>query len=363
MKIFLYILRDYLKFVIGIVFLCTFLFILFDFIHKSTRYLSKYEPTAVQMAQLYFYQLPSTLIQTLPIASLLGSVITMILLSRHNEVTAMRAVGMSPARIGMPLGFGGLLISVVSLILGEAILPKFAENMYYLKEVVIEQQSATELAEGARWVRQDHLMFSFKDYNPSTRKMNGLQIIELGESFLPVQLSYAKTAEYLDAEQSWHLTDIDILMLSDQGRLQQKSQVASMMMQLPVNPAKLRKERRPPSELGAGELSELIKRRREAGLNAIDFEVDLHFKLSFAFSAFVVSLIGLQFGYRSERTTETVKGVLLAFGVGICYWFILTACRTLCTQSGLPPILGAWIPNVTIMGFSLVQNLVIKSRS
>ncbi len=363
MKIFFYILKDYFRYVIGIVFLCTFLFILFDFIDKTTKYLSRYEPSLGQLIQLYFYQMPALLIQTLPIASLMGSVVTMVLLSRTNEITAMRASGMSPARIGMPLAAGGLLLSLFSLFLGEAVLPKFAENMYYLKEVVIERQSDTEIAEGAHWVRQESLLFSFKDYNPNTQKLFGLQLVQMGNAFMPTQISYAKEAQYLPDQDLWQVEGIHVLDFSEVGRLKQKAYAESRQMQLPVSPAKLRKERRPPSELNVLQLRDLIARRKAAGLDSQDFEIDMHFKISFAFASLVVSLIGLQFGYRSERTTETIKGVLLAFAVGIGYWFVMTATKTLCAQSGLPPMLGAWIPNVVILGFSVIQNFVLKTRA
>lgn len=356
MKLFLYIFKDFLKYVSGIVLLCLFLFILFDFIHKTTGYFGKYEPSARQVLSLYFFQLPSNLIQAFPIATLFGSVITMLLLSRTNEVTAMRAAGMSPLRIGIPLAMGGMVLSLAAVFLGEFIQPSFMERMYYVKDVEIERQSASELSDGAHWVRDQELMFSFKDYDPEAQVLSGVQLIELGPSFLPQQILLAETGVYLPEQESWSLAPIVILHMSDLGRLQSRELVAERVLKLPVSPSKLKKERRLPGEMSAREVVELIKRRKDAGLNTQDFEVDLHFKLSFGFSAFVLSLIGLQFGFRSERTTETIKGVLIAFGVGISYFFIATMTKTFCSQSGLNPILGAWVPNVVILGFSILQN-------
>ena len=77
---------------------------MFDFVIKQR---------ATQSISLVFFLLPSyifqilLLVQSIPIASLLASVITMVLLSRTNEVTAMRAVGMGPLRVGMPVALGG----------------------------------------------------------------------------------------------------------------------------------------------------------------------------------------------------------------------------------------------------------------
>src|SRR5687768_5256436 len=103
MRLFFYILREYVKYVIGTIALTIFLFILFDFIHKTTKYFSEYEPTTENIIKFYAYQIPAQLVQALPIAALLASVISMILLSRTNEITAMRAAGMGPWRIAAPL--------------------------------------------------------------------------------------------------------------------------------------------------------------------------------------------------------------------------------------------------------------------
>ena len=44
MTLFLYVLRDFFKYVVGTLLLCVFLFLLFDFIHKTTRYIPRYNP-------------------------------------------------------------------------------------------------------------------------------------------------------------------------------------------------------------------------------------------------------------------------------------------------------------------------------
>ena len=117
MILFGYVLKDFLKFVFGTLILCVFLFLLFDFIHKTTRYIPRYNPETKHLIQYYIFMIPNLIQQALPIASLLSGVICMVLLSRSNEITAMRAAGMGPLRIGAPIAFGGLLLSLGSFLL------------------------------------------------------------------------------------------------------------------------------------------------------------------------------------------------------------------------------------------------------
>src|SRR5690606_10037216 len=112
LKLFFYVLREFLKYVFATVLLTVFLFILFDLIHRTTKYMAVYNPKPGHMFLYYVFQVPNLLSQALPIAALLASVIAMVLLSRTNEITAMRAAGLGPVRIGLPILAGGALLSL-----------------------------------------------------------------------------------------------------------------------------------------------------------------------------------------------------------------------------------------------------------
>src|SRR5690606_10774356 len=111
------------------------------FIHRATRYFAEYNPSTEHILQFYLFQMPAQVVQAMPIASLLASVVCMILLSRTNEITAMRAAGMGAIRIGAPLAFGGMCLSILSLLMGELVVPKFSEKMHYVQAVLIEGES------------------------------------------------------------------------------------------------------------------------------------------------------------------------------------------------------------------------------
>jgi lipopolysaccharide export LptBFGC system permease protein LptF len=119
---------------------------------------------------------------------------------------------------------------------------------------------------------------------------------------------------------------------------------------LPIEPKKLKKDRRKPNELSIRELSDLIERGEQSGADTVPYKVELQSKFAYPFAAFVVSLIGLKFGYKSERSTETVKGVLVAFFIGISYWFVLSAGRALGLQGSVSPFWAAWMANFVILG-------------
>lgn len=350
MKFFFYILKDYLKYVLGAVTLTVFLFVLFDFIGKSSREFAEYAPLPQDIFRYYLFQIPGQVIQALPIAGLLASVIAMILLSRTNEITAMRSAGMGPWQIGAPLACGGFLMSLVSLGLGEFWIPSLAQKVHYIHEVQMRKERDDQISGDTKWLRQGQTLINFQDFEPLTSTLSHVKMVEVRANFRPLQSTEADSATYAADTRTWYLKGIRILHFKRNGTLDHLDYADTLAVALPIEPKKLKKDRRNPNELSIGELAEKVERGEQQGMDTIKYKVELHGKLAYPFAAFVVSLIGLKFGYKSERATETTKGVLVAFFIGISYWFIMSAGRALGLRGTIPPVLSAWMANCVILG-------------
>jgi lipopolysaccharide export system permease protein len=358
MKLFFYVLADYVKYVLGTLVLSLFIFILMDFVQKTTKYMAEYSPKGEDLALFYVYQSPGLIVQVLPIASLLGSVVSMVVLSRSNEVTAMRAVGMSPVQIAAPLAVGGLLLSLFSAVLGEWVVPVSARKMHFVEEVQIKGQPAAGSIEGAHWVRGGGDLVTFREFDVRETKLLGIKKILISPVFQPIEVMRADEAVYLGEGDHWKLKNVSITRYSSSGTVVASEHVESSDQSLHIEPAKLQKERRLPNEMSFGELLDAIERGDRAGANVLPFKVDFNIKLAYPWAAFVVSLLGLKFGFRSERKVETIRGVLLALMVGLSYWFVLSAARALGLQGNLSPWVAAWTANVTmlcIVGYQLFR--------
>lgn len=355
MRLFWYIFRDYVKYVIGTLVVTMFLFILFDFIHKTTKYFPEYKPSTELIFQMYLYQLPQHISQALPIASLLASVITMVLLSRTNEITAMRAAGMGPFRIAMPLAVGGLLLSGIAFLVNERVIPSSAHKLHFVQDVQIEGGQASEVASHTRWQRRGNLIINFRDYHITEQRIVGLNIVELRAGFRPERIIDAATARYSMESNVWDADDIQITYFRDDGTIDFTERRRSLTVRLSLDPKKLMRDRRTPEEMSIKELKELIVRGDKSGADTLAYRVDLQVKLAYPLAAFVVSLIGLNFGYRSERTTETARSVLMAFSIGISYWFILNAVKALGKRGDIPPIIAGWFADCFIFAVVMLQ--------
>lgn len=363
MRLFLYVFKDYVKYVFTTMVLCLFLFILFDFIHRTTNYFSIYKPSGALVVKMYLYQTPMFAVQALPIAALLASVMSMVMLSRTNEISAMRAVGMGPAMIALPLAVGGMALSLLAIAVGELVLPRAATRLHHIQEVQIEKSNEYALASSARWQRKGQTIIHFEEFDHNTQTLQDLEMIDLSQNFKPERIVSAKSSKYVPENGLWDSSDILLTHFNSAGGVDYSERRATATVRLDIEPKRLTLDRRKPEELSVIELKEAIRKGEASGADTLSFKVDYHVKLAYPFAAFVVSLIGINFAFKSERTTETARSILLAFGIGISYWFVLNAVKALGKRGDIPPFVAGWFANVVILVVIMGQGWYMRRRN
>ena len=93
------------------------------------------------------------------------------------------------------------------------------------------------------------------------------------------------------------------------------------------------------------ELSAFIKRATRRGEDVTRHRVDLHLKISFPLTCFIIIALGATLGANAQRT-----GLANSFGLGVficfAYYSCLKAGQALGWNEVLTPWLGAWIANL-----------------
>ena len=77
---------------------------------------------------------------SLPMATLIAALLSLGNLSRHNEIIAMRASGVSLGKIIAPMLAGGLVISACAFLNDEFIMPDYSSRALYIRSVEIEKK-------------------------------------------------------------------------------------------------------------------------------------------------------------------------------------------------------------------------------
>ena len=86
--------------------------------------LQKAKLHGIDVAKYVLSSAPEKMVILLPVSLLLALLFSLTQHARHNEITAMRAAGISLARLAVPYFAMGLLLSLVLFVVNELVVPK-----------------------------------------------------------------------------------------------------------------------------------------------------------------------------------------------------------------------------------------------
>lgn len=344
-------------------------FIAFDLLDELAD-LQKLRLHAVDVLEYYAVKTPEFIVIIMPVALLLALLYTLTNLARHQEITAIRAAGVSLMRLAMPYAVVGFVLSLIVFAINELWVP-----------------CSTERAEDIRNRYQSGTPARQQVWEPKLGFVSGLEtrnwFIEAfhKERFL-MQGVHVTTAEpdgsreKLTAERGWwetntwvftnvHIGDFapggaekgsrHYTTLSVPEFTETPEQIRSEIKMKRIN--SLKDVRR--AQLSVKEI--LDYRRLHPGGNRKDsmLETKLHGRLAEPWTCLVVVVIALPFGAASGRR-NVVVGV--ASSILICFSFLMLRQLALGLGVGefLPGWLAAWAPNGLFAAAGIALTLRIR---
>ncbi|MGD9347493.1 MAG: LPS export ABC transporter permease LptF, partial [Candidatus Aminicenantes bacterium] len=175
-----YILRKYL-FIFGLAFFSMlFIFVIVTFFERIDSVYEYNKPLGM-FFRFIWLKMPEFIHYILPIAALISTLLSLGLAHRFNEITAMKACGISLYRIIIPLLFMGILISFSAYYNQENILPfsnKKAEEIWY---EIIDVPARSYRHLDRRWVlnREGNRIYNYSYLDQEALAFNHLSVFEI----------------------------------------------------------------------------------------------------------------------------------------------------------------------------------------
>ncbi|MBI5015892.1 MAG: LPS export ABC transporter permease LptG [Deltaproteobacteria bacterium] len=327
------------------------LFLVIDFFERL-RFLLKYH-AALGDAVLYFAaRSPWMLAQALPMAGLLGTLLSAAVLARHGEITAFRCGGVSLHRLVLPYLAAGVLVSLATVLLQEVGVPRAAVFAREVEEVRIQKKPRRGLRKAADvWLRSGSRILHAEKVLPEEHRLVGVSVIEL---------TAGRVARRIDAQEArwvggrWVLRDVEDRAFDAAGFLTLR-RFPEMAYPLGYGPEEFQVTKLNAEELPWPSLLRLIRRYRDQGLDTRELEAGLWAKTSVPFASIVMPLLAFPLALRSGRRGSSSAGIALGIALGFSYWLALAVGISLGKAGALPPALGAWIGNLLFGALGVVQ--------
>ncbi|MCB0415926.1 MAG: LPS export ABC transporter permease LptG [Bdellovibrionales bacterium] len=344
-----------LFFVLGLVVFVS-IFLAVDFM---SNFLQKDVSTLIVL-KYYAFQLPTIIYQMFPMASLLATVFTLSTLNKSNELVAMFSLSYSLARVSAPILTTIAILSSVMFWVNDRIIPQFnkKKNYIYFFEIAKKPNLYSMVKTNKIWYRSDNILFNIKTLNAAEKKAQGLTLYYFNTSWDLVQLITAK--EVLMNNENWRLKQGQITLFTKDSSFPLTKSFSEKSITMDEDIADIQTPAHSSDVLSLRELDKFIDKNKEAGLDTLNYEVDYQGKFSFAFAAFVMSLMGIPFSVTHQRSGGTMINAGKSLGLAFMYWAFYSSMMTLGKHGAIPPLLAVWIPNFVMGGLAFMLLIRLK---
>jgi len=345
-----YLIHEYLRNLLFITLSFLALFLIIDFFEKIRMFLSNHA-TFGQMGAYFLFMIPMIVSQILPAAVLLTSLVTCGTLSRHSEITAMKANGISLYRIALPILIIAALTSLMIFFLSEWVTPLTNDRAERIRLVEVQKQSPMgSFKQDQIWYRGEKGIYNFRLFDARTGTLQGITIHYLDRQMNLVMRLDAERGEWKEGRWLFHN-----LMVArfDGGAFPVLSRMKQQVVDLPERPSDFQLIQKDVETMGYLELKRYIRKLQSEGYDATRYVVDLHGKMAFPLVSILLAVIGVSFSLRSERSGGIAQGIGAGLVIGFSYWLVYAFGMSLGRSGTLPPFIAAWFANLLFAVASL----------
>jgi LPS export ABC transporter permease LptG len=346
-----HVLKRYLAILAGCVVSFFTLIGVYEFIQILDDLVGKGQPMSLAATYLG-YRVPFMLSQVLPMSCLMSCVLTYGIMSRFNEVTAIKASGTSIYRLSVPVVLATLAVSVLAYVNYDYVMPFSNQQATQIRDQIRGRSPRSYGVGDRRWVfGGGGRLFNFRNY--TAPPMSTLAFSDSGtfEGFSVYFLDpatfemrgrlYSREAQYVSGH--WILRDGWEREFGSEGEVFER--FAEKKFDFPEDTGFFVKEWKTPEQMNYSELKRLINDLTRRGYDAQELLVDLYSKTSFPLVPLTLVVLGLPFCFRLGK-----HGSLYGIGVAILlaglYFLAFSATSALGGTGMMPAFLAAWAPSI-----------------
>jgi LPS export ABC transporter permease LptG/LPS export ABC transporter permease LptF len=295
----------------------------------------------------YRYFSPQILYTMLPLSILVATLVNFSIMTKTNQIIAIKSAGISLYRISLPVLFVAALLSAGMFVLGDEYLPETNQRQDALRNEIKGRPVQTHYRPDRQWIfGESNRMYNYRFYDPDRDVFADLSVFEFGPpGFGLTRRIYAARAFWEPHVNGWVLENGWSRDLAADRVTAYTPFAVATFKELTEHPSYFKKEVKTSEQMSALELRRYIDELSQSGFDVVRLSVQLDRKFSYPLIAFVVTLIAIPFSFSIGRK-GALSGVALSIGIAILYWSTSSLFEAMGNLSQLPPAVAAWAPDV-----------------
>lgn len=309
----------------------------------------------LNLAAFYWYLTPFILTQIIPISALISCVFLLGNLNKHNEITALRASGISVWEILKPVLITTFVISLFVFIINDRLLPpamRMANRIRYEKLDVGKRGKVAKITNVAIYGSGNKIIFA-NVFDINTNILNDV-IIHQHDMKNDLILKFSVQEMRWVEGKKWRGRDVVMYRMNSKGEFLSEPLVFKEMdMSVVETPTDFINNQWKPEYMSFAQLRRYMRIFATGGKKTYRrFLVDLNYKIAFPFTCMVTILISAPFAL-STRRGGALLGMAKGIVIAILYIPVMAVGLALGKSGVIPPVVGAWLSNILFGGFGI----------
>jgi len=290
---------------------------------------------------------PYFLYNIAPLAILLAVLITLGLMHRSNEITAIKATGISIYRIVTPVLVACAILAVGLFFSDQLYLPYTNKRQDELRNMIKGKPAQTYLNPDRKWIFGQHSnIYYYQLFDSERNEFGRLSVFQFDPAtFQLTQRVYAARARWEDTVRQWVCTQGWERGFRGAAIENYRTFEVGTFAAVSEPPTYFKKEVKQSSEMSYQELRRYIHDLQQSGFEVVRLRVQLEKKFAFPMVSFVMAVLAIPFSLQAGRR-GAVTGVAVAVAIALVYWTVSGLFEAMGNISELPPFLAAWSPDL-----------------
>jgi lipopolysaccharide export system permease protein len=353
-KLDLYIIRKFLSTFFLSIILILLIVVVFDISERMEDFLDKKPPLNEIVFDFYLNYIIFIANLFSPLFTFIAVIYFTSRMAYRSEIIAIFSSGIGFNRLLFPYLFSAGLLALLSLSFNHFVLPRANKTRLVFEEKYLRNRFENRDRNIHRKLDAETYYF-FSGYDSYTN---------IGYNFVLEKIKDGNRYYYLkgdrlkwdSVQQRWLLENY--FMRRIDGMKETVVKGTTLDTVFAFHPSEFTTRENKIEAMTTPVLNEFIEQERLKGSSRIPFyEVEQHWRSSYPFATFVLTLIGVSVASRKVRGGI---GWQLGLGLGIsfCYILFMRISTTFATNGGLSPFLAVWLPNFI---FSLVALVMLRN--
>jgi lipopolysaccharide export system permease protein len=279
----------------------------------------------------------------MPIAVLLGSILSLGSLASNSEIIAMQASGVSLARLIISLLQAAVILALLSFLLAEWVVPASETAARAVKNLSRGQSTALFVKEGL-WIKDESRVLHIDKLLPGgiARDIEIFKLDQRGN----VE-SVTRVGRAIPIEQGWELQQVERSIIGDNrvdtssyDRLIYSGSLSSRLLEVLMIE---------PQRMSSGDLYAYLNFLDENKLDASAAQLIFWQKISSPLAVIVMCLLAFPFVLGVQRQSNVGHRLLIGILLGLVFVVVNRLVTQLAVQLGFNAILVAMLPSLIFL--------------